>query len=368
MKGCDTMNKKDMKEIRIRDGIVYKDKRYWKFFGFKDYRINKDGEIIYLKIYIDDYGKTYIEELSEVKPYEKHDKLYVTLNNSDHLLEKVVCEAFYGSIDLPIMHKYDDLTCESDNVYYFLPFECIEYDSEEDKYYINGVEFRKCPLLKKDHFKTFYISNNGVMYDPINKKIVRHYHTEASYQSTGNNFIHQNVYGAWIGDLVPGMTIDHKDADVTNNDYRNLEQVTRSENNSRAYQKGMKQVSYPNEVIHHVCKMMEDGKTKADICDYLKIPITDSKARLRISDLIFALKNHECRVDIASQYDFSKFDNSMHRFTVVPKSQYPEIMEYYFTHGENSSATARHFGYKIPTLKTIIQNHRDEYRDLYKAS
>ena len=365
----DKKDKDNLQEIRVRDGIVYKDKRYWKFFGFKDYRINKDGEIIYLKIYIDDYGKTYIEELSEVRPFKKNGKLYVTLNNTDHLLEKVVCEAFYGSIDLPIMHKYDDLSCESYNVYYFLPFECIEYDSNEDKYYINGVEFRKCPPPPtEENYKDFYISSNGVLFDPINKKIRRHSHTAQSYQTSANNFIHQDVYGAWVGDIDRDLTIDHKDADVTNNDYRNLEQVTRSENNSRAYQKGMKQVSYPNDVIHHVCKMMEDGKTKSDICEYLKVPVSDSRGRLRVSDLIFALKNHDCRVDIASQYDFSKFDNSTYRYSVVPKSQYPEIMEYYFTHGENGSATARHFGYNISTLKTILQNHREEYRDLYKAS
>ena len=355
-------------KIRIRDGIVYKDKRYWKFYGFKNYRINKYGEIIYLKTKVDEYGQTYIEELYEVKPFKKHGKLYVILDDNEYLLEKIVCNAFYGYIDLPIMHRYDNIDCEYDNVYYFIPDELLVYDSDKDEYIINGMIFHKCPqILVEEYNKKYYISNNGVLFNPKGGKIVRHYYTKQSYQSSSIGFIHQNVYGAWVGELDKTLSVDHIDTDITNNYYNNLEQITRSENNRRAYQKQNKPVTYTNEMIHHVCKMMEDGKTKADICEYLNVPLDDSRGRLRVSDLIFALKNHDCRADITSQYDFSKFDNSSYRYTVVPKSQYSEIMEYYFTHGENGSATARHFGYNISTLKSILQNHRDAYRDLYKV-
>lgn len=352
--------------IKVRDGIVYNNKRYYKLHGFNDYRINKDGEIIYLKTIIDDYGKTYIEELYEVKPFKKHKKLFVTLDNENYLLEKIVCNTFYGDIDLPIKHRYDELYCGIDNLYYHLSHNDIIYNDDKDEYCICDTLFRKCKLSKDKHRKKiYYISRNGIVYDSLNKKICKLSFTDQSYKMGPCGSIHRNVYASWVGDINESMTIDHTDTDVTNNDYTNLEQVTRGENNTRAYRNAMKPVSYSNDQVHHVCKMMENGKTKADICEYLNISLDDSKGRLRVSEFIFRLKRGEERYDIAKNYNFSKFDNSKYRYTVIPRSQIPEIMEYYFNHNQNGSATARYFGYNISTMKTVIQNNRDLYRDKY---
>ena len=59
-----------------------------------------------------------------------------------------------------------------------------------------------------------------------------HHDKQPRYQFRDAWGYHQNitasraVYLAWVGPIEPGMTIDHIDGCATNNDYRNLRQIT----------------------------------------------------------------------------------------------------------------------------------------------
>lgn len=57
--------------------------------------------------------------------------------------------------------------------------------------------------------------------------------------------LHRLVAFAFIGPCPVGKEVDHVDGDRTNNHVRNLEYVTRSENNLRAYKLGLKTGNWP---------------------------------------------------------------------------------------------------------------------------
>lgn len=107
----------------------------------------------------------------------------------------------------------------------------------------SNLEFRK---IKSLNF-LYEINSNGTIFRNVkskkqNKIILDHHHSEKGYYVTfihvggrrpGNYtkriMIHTIVAECWLGDRPEGYEIDHIDRDSTNNDYRNLRYVTRSE-------------------------------------------------------------------------------------------------------------------------------------------
>lgn len=71
----------------------------------------------------------------------------------------------------------------------------------------------------------------------------------------GTMGVHRLVADAWCVHPDGYDEVDHKDGDKTNNDYRNLQWVTRSQNMKRAWQNGL--VSHPSFTFRY----MKDSET-----------------------------------------------------------------------------------------------------------
>lgn len=55
-----------------------------------------------------------------------------------------------------------------------------------------------------------------------------------------SRYIHRLVAAAWLGEIPPKLTVNHKDGDKANNNIKNLEVVTQSENNKHSFAIGLK--------------------------------------------------------------------------------------------------------------------------------
>lgn len=89
-------------------------------------------------------------------------------------------------------------------------------------------------------------------------------------------YVHRLVYLVFCGPLIPGMTIDHLDENRTNNHWKNLEQVTATENLDRYnanHSKERYQKIYPDNVIEAVCKELAAGRFYKDIAAAMRISV-----------------------------------------------------------------------------------------------
>lgn len=103
------------------------------------------------------------------------------------------------------------------------------------------------------------------------------------------------------------MTIDHLDTHKWNNWVWNLEEVTSSVNNTRACQKGLKKTTrWTPEQVYIICKMMEIGYSREKICEVFNI--SDKNDMRYVGKCMDKLRRGDNHVDIASNYDFSKYN------------------------------------------------------------
>lgn len=108
-------------------------------------------------------------------------------------------------------------------------------------------------------YKTLQLSKNG-----IHKK----------------NYIHRLIAVAFIPNESGKKCINHIDGNKTNNNISNLEWVTHSENNKHAMKTGLNKApkgsnqnfsKLTNENVLEICKMLDDGESPANICDYYNV-------------------------------------------------------------------------------------------------
>lgn len=66
---------------------------------------------------------------------------------------------------------------------------------------------------------------------------------------TVNKIVHRLVYEAFVGPIPPGLTIDHKDSDKTNNHYSNLQPMGAVDNVIKGNAKTWKLLSPIGEVV-----------------------------------------------------------------------------------------------------------------------
>lgn len=98
--------------------------------------------------------------------------------------------------------------------------------------------------------------------------------------------------------------INHKDGNKLNNNVDNLEWCTRSYNIQHAFDHGLSKQgedhpnsTYSNEEVHHMCKMLADGKKARDIAEDIGVKCT-KRFRKYISKLV----HHQRRKQITKQY------------------------------------------------------------------
>lgn len=88
-------------------------------------------------------------------------------------------------------------------------------------------------VIPSEFHGRYKLSSNGDIYDTINKILIFP-PTNGGYFCLGcdgkHYTIHRLVYEYFIGDIPDGYVIDHKDNDILNNSYENLQLITQNEN------------------------------------------------------------------------------------------------------------------------------------------
>ena len=72
---------------------------------------------------------------------------------------------------------------------------------------------------------------------------------------------HRIIYPTYVGPLVDGMTINHKNGDKLDNRPNNLEQITEIENRKHAMDYGLSKRSFTMDQIELIVKRLENGES-----------------------------------------------------------------------------------------------------------
>ena len=150
-----------------------------------------------------------------------------------------------------------------------------------------------------------------------------HYKLISLFSDDGSKIrhtLHLFVYIAYIGELKPGYVIDHKDANVFNNHWTNLQQITQAENVRRSFEmKNRKGALCTLPQIEETCKLMNEGIYSAkEIANKIGIPDKDF---LRYRQLLSAIKFGNSYKDIAAKYNVKNYNPGRHQLSPNQKAQ-----------------------------------------------
>lgn len=178
-------------------------------------------------------------------------------------------------------------------------------------------EFKPIPGFSK-----YSIFEDGTVYSNVRNKIIAKTRNWAGYWvvtiTDDNGYraprkIHRLVYSAYVGPLEDGKVIDHKDDDKDHNHYTNLQQITPSENSTKSFITGLnkEKVVWTKEMIHSICKMMENNTPNHIMFKALNIDYDSN--RYNCNHLIGDLKRGTMHKDVTSQYDLSRYINAVNK-------------------------------------------------------
>lgn len=118
------------------------------------------------------------------------------------------------------------------------------------------------------------VDENGVIYNKdgsvkkLNINAKGYYTSNFYYNGRLNCHLAQKVVaGAWLGETPEGCEIDHKDNDRLNNHPMNLQFLTKSQNNQKAYDSGNRMFlfgdSNPNSLVRRGIRKRSETRAQA---------------------------------------------------------------------------------------------------------
>lgn len=161
--------------------------------------------------------------------------------------------------------------------------------------------------LKKLGFSSYSITKSGEVYSHISERFLkqqnRGYVQIGLRNDSGNQincYVHRLVAMTYCDGYDEKFHVNHIDGDKSNNNFWNLEWVTRSENMLHAWHTGLIKTNKADyELVHSVCKKLESGFKASDVATSLDIGI----------DLVQDILQGKSWNWISEEYDF----------TLVPK-------------------------------------------------
>lgn len=248
------------------------------------------------------------------------------------------------------------------------------YDDEKFK-------FLKYPDVNK--YK-YVISNYGRVFTFVGMKEKKTYSDKDGYLRSSISFLNKKSTSVGIHRLVAFTFIknkdkkrnlvNHKDGIKQNNYYKNLEWVTPKENTNHAILNGLQINSgpdapsaiYPEEVIHKICKLLEDGN---DVSQIYKVFLPDHK---KITDrafyaLIFSIKSKKRHTSISKKYNLPDVvkSNQKPKFTQEEVDKITEMINngnstkeiiHFFGGTTSKTYPGKRIFDKIQTIKKTLNN------------
>ena len=255
---------------------------------------------------------------------------FVELDGVVVSIPKLLVETFVGNFPGKIVSRTGDITTwrRSGDLEYAV--DSMNKDPEDGSIiYLNGMSFKSIP-----GFSRYVISENGIIYDIQTRRFMHHTYASDHYKLISlfsdegpkiRHPVHVFVYITYIGELRPGFVIDHKDVNVFNNHWTNLQQITQAENVRRSFElKNRKGALCTLPQIEETCKLMSEGIYSAkEIADMVGIPEKDFQ---KYRDLLRAIKFGSSYKDIAAKYNVKNY-KPMYGRSLLTQNQKNQIIE-----------------------------------------
>lgn len=274
--------------------------KFYPLYAFPGYTINVEGEL-------KDPNGTLLE------PKLMYNQLYYQIVDGRwYGAAELVWNTFVGELNASIKYSNGDpRVINMRNLYVDLEIEKVS----SDKYYINGIMHKVIP-----GFSAYVISKQGTVFSLKRNQFICRSFNYANYPTVAlvddNGFrspkkVHRLVYSTFIGELKPGLVIDHIDGNKQNPAVTNLRQISNRENVCRSY--GMDEswkmdnfeeyaeCEYTENEIRSVCMMLRNNMSHDSILAILK---RDNNRREynSIVSLCTRLKRREIFPEIADEY------------------------------------------------------------------
>jgi hypothetical protein len=255
-----------------------------------------------------------------------NEELYVTLlrldrdNNTvyDKLrMSKLMLEIYYNKINLPFYFIDGNfMNCGCNNLRYITDKNNIE-NIETDRFILAEQEFRKINIGDDS---TLYISEHGVIYDSYTNKVRPIYLARDSYKrislyingSPRKFSISRLVYMVFNNDysLTKNDAIHHKDTNIWNNHYTNLEKTNNSDNVARSFieESGNQrfELKFPIEIVREIKEKMSNGILSDQLAK--EYDISHFKNMDEFSKYCTRLRsNRDFKHQLGTDYEFTKY-------------------------------------------------------------
>lgn len=210
---------------------------------------------------------------------------------------------FYGTIDRFKFDKYDRIS--------------------DTEIVSNGVVFKQIPDVADGYF----ISDKGIVFSTFTNMILKQevdddgYHRISfHYPNLTHMAIHRLVYKAWKGAIPKNYVVHHKNNRKWDNDVNNLQLTTAFLNSRYAAEDGLyrRTFEWTSEVVHEVCRMMEDNISVKDIAACFGVFPENKVIYKNFRNQLYQFRtHHRSWIDITSQYNFNDYTGN-----IRPDSKY----------------------------------------------
>lgn len=178
----------------------------------------------------------------------------------------------------------------------------------------------------------YLISNFGRLYDKRTRRLVGYstdkdgyYMASITVEGVGYKKIRVHRFELLsfnYNSNYKNLQVNHKDGNKQNLYLPNLEWITPIGNTRHGWDTGLNNNigvingngKYPDEVIHLICKLIDEGNSNADICN--EFNITDKNERMKMSALVSSIRYGKSHRYISIQYNFMSGANIANRYSL----------------------------------------------------
>ena len=282
---------------------------------YSDYFIDKECNVY--KLSRGNSGEVVFNKLTPERYTKRNVPMYQLINDVTKEREKVRVDyaylsTFYGPMPLNSIKYGNEKMFDPKNIA-DLRYTIFSYHIQDtDTIFINGVEFKR--YYNNNIMDKIYITELGTCFNERRQIFLKYNHMHKLYVTipleSKNYMLHRMVHQVWNNDnksIGEGMQVDHIDGYKNHNWAKNLREISNLDNfRNAAYEQNLRTTPWTYEIIHFMCKQMEDPTVKGptDINDRIKERFPNFNVKHgAVKHKIYEILNKESWIDVSSKYN-----------------------------------------------------------------